>query len=89
MRECLAHLDELLPSDWHIQLELVPAITARLSPWAGQMNRVFSYTPRRGANPSRGELASLRSWLDMGNLYLKLLPTHPDAPSIEWLSRFG
>jgi predicted TIM-barrel fold metal-dependent hydrolase len=85
-RERIARAHELLPAAWHIELGLSSALAARLAPWLAHMDRIFSLalTPD-GPLASFGDKSQLRWWLEMGNVYLKVLPAHWTVPALAWL----
>jgi hypothetical protein len=88
--ETLEPLHARLPAHWHIELGASVAGACALARLLARWPRCFTLALRSGRTPVQsGHASILRWWLDMGNAYLKLLPSGLDPRLPRWLASVG
>lgn len=86
VHEQIRRLHDVLPRQWHIELEAPWATAALLAPLLARTDRVFCVTPPPtpdGAN--HAALTRMLWWLDMGNAYVKFTCAHVEECAARWV----
>ncbi len=83
----IAWLTEGLPATWHVELSLTWAQLPALAPLLARERQIFSLLLSGDPSPdTTAEERTLRWWLDMGNVYLKLIGARSTGPRLTALA---